>query len=115
MGCPPWPGRDWSVHAGWLKRAADWFQNWGSDAGGMHVSVAGLGADGVEVSRTWNLVATHGDGPYVPTLAAAALIRKLRTGSALLAGAGPCVGILTLENFEEEARGLNIHMAEAVA
>lgn len=107
--------RDWSVHAGWLKRAADLFKSWGSDAGGMHVSVTGLRPDGVEVSRSWNLVATDGDGPYVPTLAAAVLIRKLKSGGVLPAGAAPCVGSLSLEDFEDEARGLNIHMAEVVA
>ena len=106
--------RDWSTHASWLKRAADMFKGWGSDAGAMHVSVTGLRPNGAEVSRTWSLVATHGDGPYVPTLAAAALVRKLKAGG-LPVGAMPCVGILSLENFEEESRGLNIHMTEVAA
>lgn len=78
-------------------------------------TVTGLRPDGAEASRTWNLVATHGDGPCVPTLAAAALVRKLKAGGVLPAGATPCVGRLSLENFEEEARGLNIQMAEVVA
>ncbi|MDM0069646.1 saccharopine dehydrogenase NADP-binding domain-containing protein [Variovorax sp. J31P207] len=107
--------RDWSSHARWLKSAADIFKGWGSDAGAMHVSVSGLRNNDVEASRSWSLVATHGDGPYVPTLAAAALVRKLATGDGLPAGAMPCVGSLSLEDFEEEARGLNIHMAEVAA
>lgn len=106
--------RDWSAYARWLKRAADIFKGWGSDAGAMHVSVTGLRLDGIEASRTWSLVATHGDGPYVPTLAAAALVRKLKSGGVLPAGAMPCVGSLSLADFEEEARGLRIHMAEVV-
>ncbi|WP_435489305.1 saccharopine dehydrogenase family protein [Variovorax sp. ZT4R33] len=107
--------RDWSTHARWLKAAADIFKGWGSDAGAMHVSVTGALPDGAEASRTWSLVATQGDGPYVPTLAAAALVRKLNAGGVLPAGATPCVGSLSLEDFVEEARGLNIHMAEVVA
>lgn len=107
--------RDWSARARWLKKAADIFKGWGSDAGAMHVSVSGLRDDDVEASRTWSLVATHGDGPCVPTLAAAALVRKLATGEGLPAGAMPCVGSLSLEDFEEEARGLNIYMAEVAA
>jgi hypothetical protein len=106
---------DWSVHARWLKSAADIFNGWGSDAGAMHVSVSGLRNDKVEASRTWSLVATHGDGPYVPTLAAAALVRRLSAGDAQLAGAMPCVGSLALEDFEKEARGLNIQTTEVVA
>ena len=81
----------------------------------MHVSVFGLRNDKVEASRTWSLVATHGDGPYVPTLAAAALVRRLSAGDAQLAGAMPCVGSLALEDFEKEARGLNIQTTEVVA
>ena len=107
--------RDWSAHARWLKKAADIFKGWGSDAGAMHVSVSGRRNDDDEASSSWCLVATHGDGPYVPTLAAAALVRKLATSDGLPAGAMPCVGSLSLEDFEEEARGLNIYMAEVAA
>ena len=64
--------RDWSVHAAWLKRAADWFKRWGSDAGAMHVQVHGTRPDGRKSMRTWHLLATDGDGPFVPTLAATA-------------------------------------------
>jgi len=106
--------RNWSAHARLLKIAADVFKGWGSDAGAMHVSVSGIKHE-VEASRTWSLVATHGDGPYVPTLAATSLIRKLTTGEGLPSGAMPCVGYLSLEDFVEEARGLNIQMAEVTA
>ncbi len=106
---------DWSVHAGLLKRAADWTRSLGSDAGAMHVSVTGATAQGAELTRTWHLVATAGDGPYVPTLAAAALVRRLRQGDASLVGARPCVGLLGLEDFARESEGLHIDMAEVEA
>lgn len=100
--------RDWAKHARALKRAADLFRHWGSDAGAMHVTATGLAVDGQPVIRTWQLVARHGDGPFVPTLAAAALVRKMRTGAPLPAGAMPCVGLLTLEDILREADGLEI-------
>lgn len=99
--------RDWSRHAKLLKRAADLFQTWGSDAGAMHVSVRGLDQEGTPVARTWQLLATEGDGPFVPTLAAAAFVRKMQEGAAA-PGAYPCVGVLTLSDFEREAVGLAI-------
>jgi len=104
--------RDWSAHAGWLKRAADWFKTWGTEAGAMHVCVAGRTSAGTQATRTWHLVATQGDGPYVPTLAAVALVRKFAAGELPFVGARPCLGLLTLEDFEREAHGLNIRMAE---
>jgi hypothetical protein len=105
--------RDWSVHAGWLKRMADALKGLGTDAGAMHVTVTGRQPRGGTQTRTWHLVATHGDGPFVPTLAAAALVRKLQHGELPFIGARPCVGCLTLDDFAREAEGLHITMAEA--
>lgn len=104
--------RDWSVHAGVLKRVADWLKALGSDVGAMHVSVTGETAQGVKGTRAWHLVATAGDGPYVPTLAAAALVRRLHQGDLSLVGARPCIGLLSLEDFARESEELRIAMAE---
>ena len=107
--------KDWSAYASLLKRAADLFRTWGSDAGAMHVSVSGTDGEGATVQRHWALVATDGDGPYVPTLAASALARKLAAGTLRMRGALPCMGLLSLEDFEEEAQGLKIGMGEVGA
>ncbi len=103
---------DWSAHARWLKQAADLLQAFGSDAGAMHVGVVGESATGERLERLWHLVATAGDGPYVPTLAAAALVRRVSEGQPPAAGARPAIGLLTLEDFIFEASGLHISMAE---
>lgn len=103
--------RNWADHAKTLKRAADWFRRWGSDAGAMHVSVTGFDDAGRAVRRGWHLIATEGDGPFVPTLAAAALVRKLAAGEVLPAGARPCMGLLALDDFLVEAQGMHITMA----
>ena len=105
--------RDWSVHTAWLKRKSDWLKNWGSDEGAMHVAVRGIDAQGLRAARTWTLVATHGDGPYTPTLAAAALVRKLACGAPVPVGARACVSLLTLADFEREAAGLRIRWQAA--
>lgn len=107
--------KNWAAHAEWLKRAADMFQTWGSDAGAMHVCVKGADGEGRSVSRDWQLVATHGDGPYVPTLAASALVRKIANRHHMLMGAMPCMGLLTLEDFVQEMQGLRITTSETSA
>lgn len=107
---------DWSRHARLLKRVADLFKNLGSDAGAMHVSVGGRDAQSQPVHRAWQLLATQGHGPYVPTLAAAALLRKLlHEGPGELCGAQPCVGLLTLSEIAAETQGLQISMSESKA
>ena len=100
--------RDWGAHATWLKRWSDRFSTLGSDAGAMHVSVHGLDAQGARARRTWTLLATDGDGPWVPTLAAAAIVRKIAAGEPPAIGARPCVGELTLDDFSLETAGRSI-------
>lgn len=99
-----------SRHAELLKRASDLFRWQGSDTGAMHVTLTGQDRRGQPHCRTWTLSATKGDGPYVPTLAAAALVRRLSSGASFVAGARPCVGELTLEDFAYEAAGLSIFL-----
>lgn len=103
---------NWAAHAGWLKHVADWFKQWGTDAGAMHVCVTGHDHLGVLRQRTWVLVAGSGSGPYVPTLAATALVRKLASGTLESTGARPCTGLLSLEDFARETEGLDIQMME---
>ena len=100
--------RDWVRHAEWLKRCSDRFIAFGTDAGAMHVTARGLDAQGRPARRTWTLVATHGDGPWVPTLAAAALVRKLAAGETPAIGARPCIGALTLDDFARETSSRRI-------
>jgi hypothetical protein len=102
--------RDWSRHARILARIADLFRHRGTDAGAMHVTVHGEDRAGAPVSRTWQLTATAGDGPYVPTLAATALVRKLQAGVPS-PGARPCVDLLELADFERASEGLAIRTA----
>ncbi len=100
--------RDWSRHSARLKAFSDLFIGFGTDAGAMHVELTGAGPDGRALRRCWTLVAKDGDGPFVPTLAAAALVGKLARGALAFRGAGPCVGLLAVQDFLDAAQGLAI-------
>lgn len=106
---------DWSRHASVLQALANVFLSRGSDAGAMHVRLAGRTASGEPRIRTWELLALAGDGPFVPVLAAAALVRKRLTGQAGAPGARPCLGLLSLDEFAVEAAGLQIRWTEDAA
>lgn len=99
---------NWSRHALILKKISDFFIRFGSDTGVMHVEVEGLGTDGEKQRRRWTLIAEKGDGPYVPTLASAALVSKLARHQISHRGAFPCLGILKLADFLDVMRGLAI-------
>ncbi|MCC8432956.1 DUF4166 domain-containing protein [Reyranella aquatilis] len=97
----------WPVRLGLLKTLrpaatplawiADRLRALGSDKGGLRIDLAGPGA-----SRCWSLIAEGGDGPYVPAMPAAALVRRLARGDLGRRGAMPCVGLLSLADIESE-------------
>jgi hypothetical protein len=72
----------------------------GTDRGGMTVTLAGEGRDGKPLRRTWTLVAGSGHGPFVPCGPAAILARRLATDRASdPPGASACVARFRLEEL----------------
>lgn len=94
----------WPVRWGWiasLDRAARWLiplqrltRRIGSDRSAMGVTVRGG-----RVERRWTLVASRGDGPEIPTFAAAILAGEILAGR-VAPGARDAAGLLTLDQFE---------------
>jgi uncharacterized protein YbjT (DUF2867 family) len=92
-----------------INRFASWFDIVGSDCGGMQVSVVGTDADGVRRKRTWHLTARGNHGPEIPCMASILLARQLARGQLRARGAFPCIGFLTLADFEREFDRWAIH------
>ena len=91
-----------------LHRMADWLVRFGDDVGAMEVRVSGLDAKGAATQAGWTLIARGNCGPYVPTLACVAMLRRMRDGSAPAAGASACVGLLDLDEFTRDFNALGI-------
>ena len=70
-----------------LRKAAGWFERFGTDRGGMSVEVLGADREGRATRAVWSLVAEAGDGPNIPVLPALALIRVLLQGQVTATGA----------------------------
>lgn len=90
----------------WLAKC---FLPLGSDKGGMLVQVNGIDQHDDAIKSQWSLLAEAGNGPYVPTFAALALIRKLRDQSLMICGAIPCVGLLSLNDFSDSFQYFSMH------
>jgi hypothetical protein len=73
---------------------------WGEPRGGMFVEVAGADARGALHKRSWHLVAEGDDGPFIPSMAAAALVRKALGGQSPAPGARAAIRELDLADFE---------------
>ena len=60
------------------------------------------------IEAAWRLNADANRGPYVPVLAAVALVRRLRDAGRLTAGARTASGLFTLDDFAADFSDLNI-------
>ena len=69
--------------------------------------MAGRGNDGRPKTLAWHLIARSGHGPYVPAIPAVILAKRLARARAA-AGARPCFGLFTLDEFEAEVADLDI-------
>ena len=101
--------RDWSRWSKPIVRASEWFIRWGTDTGGMQINLRGLDHQQQPLHLKWVLGATEGIGPYIPTLSALILARRLISGELSERGAIPCMNLFPLSAFEQEAQGLAIY------
>lgn len=72
---------------------------WGEARGGMFVEVDGVSGE-TPVRRSWRLIAEGDDGPFIPSMGAAALIADLAAGVTPEPGARPATHELTLAHYE---------------
>ncbi len=93
---------------GLVRLGAAGLAPFGTDVGGMVVSVTGR-AEGVWVRRRWRLVARRGQGPFVPAVAARAI---LRAPGGVAPGARAAVGVVTLADAEAAMADLAVTCAQ---
>jgi hypothetical protein len=91
-----------------LTAISERLRRFGTDRGGLRVDIEGPAG-----RRSWYLIAEGGDGPFVPVLPAAALVRKLAAGRAVTSGAMPCLGLVSLGEILAEARRAHLQIASA--
>jgi hypothetical protein len=72
----------------------------GPHRGGMFVELTGVDAAGERVVRSWHLVAEGEDGPFIPSMAAAAIIRNCLAGRRPRPGARDASRDIELSDYE---------------
>ena len=88
-----------------LKRRLHAF---GSDRGGMAVTLSGTDANGRPQRLTWSLVAGTGHGPYIAATPSVLLAKRVLAGSVTPRGAMPCLGLLTLDDILTDLADLDV-------
>ena len=79
----------------------------GEHRGGMFVRARGV-SNGQEVRQSWHLLAEGDDGPYIPSMAIEAVIRKMLGGVRPVAGARSGVNELSVADYDTLFRGRTI-------
>ncbi len=85
-----------------LARLMHWMMNrlvWGEHRGGMFVAVEGVDRGGAPVARSWEMIAEGDDGPFIPSMAAAALVGRVLRGQRPEPGARSAVAELELADY----------------
>lgn len=85
--------------------------NWmrfGEHRGGMFVRARGL-VNGKAAEQSWHLLAEGDDGPYIPSMAIEAIVRKLCAGERPETGARSSITALDLADFDALFRERSIH------
>ncbi len=97
-----------------MLAVSDAFNVFGSDTGGMHVTLSGLDLNGVPLTLSWFILAKNSDGPQIPCVPAILLAQQLYEKSAgLAAGAFPCVGLISLDDYVEALSPFAIQIFES--
>lgn len=93
--------KDWSRFARFLSGVSRRFNRFGSDKGGMTVSIGGQGPDGEALRVNWQLTARDNHGPEIPCTPAILLVGKLLQDEFLGRGAVACMNLFTLDEFKD--------------
>ena len=99
-------------HASALLAASHWFDFTGSADGAMHLILEGKDVAGRRAMTKWFIVALEGDGPYIPTIPSVILAKRMLAEKTFEAGAKPCVGMITLQEYLDELKPFKIKTYE---
>lgn len=91
-----------------MLKIADYLNPLGSNDGGMHIILRGIGKALEPKEIKWFIVAKNGDGPQIPTIPAIVLAHRFAVGKTLQSGAYPCVGIIGKDEYLDELKEFQI-------
>ena len=102
-------------HAESLLKFSHYFDSFGTDAGGMHMLMSGTDHKGNHKNIKWFIVAKSGDGPYIPTIPAILLAKRILQEEIVETGAIPCMHLISLESYLAELKKFDIHIFSEVS
>ncbi len=87
-------------HARVFSRVGTVLGRFASERGGMFIQISGIDEHENPIQQHWNLIASDGDGPFIPILAAFILTQRWLK-SEPNSGAHPAVSTISLDEFDD--------------
>jgi len=94
--------KKWDRFVPTFQTISDRLIGFGSDVGGMNITMSGTSNNDQFKSVTWNLVARQNHGPEIPCSPALILARKLAANTIDTRGALPCLGMFSMSDLRSE-------------
>lgn len=111
-------GLSWLVRPGIIKsleplaefllKMSRLFDPVGSDSSAFHMEMSGTGKDGAPKTMIFYLIARAGHGPFIPSIPSILCAKMLARGEIKRAGAFPCIGVISLDQYLEGMKDLKI-------
>ena len=107
--------KDWSVLTKLIFNSSEILKGLGTETGGMQINLKGVDSNQRSKKIQWQLTTENGVGPYIPTISAIILAKKLIAGTLDKRGATACFGLYSLKEVDKEAKPLGVfHHTEVV-
>lgn len=100
--------KNWSKLVPLFNYVSEKLIHFGSDKGGMHMHLCGTDLEGRPKELNWFLKAENNHGPEIPCTPAIILARKLARGEIKTGGATPCLGLISLDDFDQEIESFEV-------
>ncbi len=104
--------RDWAGFATIFANFSQRLIGLGSDRGGMHVRIGGVGAGGRRICRDWYVFAGENHGPEIPCTPSIVVTKKLLSGELSDRGAAACWNLFSIAELLDELKDFDISVQE---
>jgi len=104
--------RDWTKFAAMFARLSQRLIWLGSDRGGMHIRIGGVGLDGQKIRRNWYIFAGQNHGPEIPCTPLIVVTKKLLSGELSDRGAFACWNLVSIAELLDELKEFDISIQD---
>ncbi|HEY7808551.1 MAG TPA: saccharopine dehydrogenase NADP-binding domain-containing protein [Croceibacterium sp.] len=99
--------------SGFLLRVSFLFDALGTGTSGFHMYVDGVDKNGSPLIRKHWIIARQAHGPNIPCIPVILIAKRLARGEKIEPGARPCIDLISLEEYRDALKGLDVSFVDS--